>query len=57
MYSRPIFVKDISALQLKISFRKGFHIYAKNMEELAKDKVSNIEYYVVLKECEDVFGE
>jgi hypothetical protein len=42
---------------LKISFRKGFQVYATHLEESAKDKESNIEYYSVLKEYEDVFWE
>jgi hypothetical protein len=47
----------ISSLQLKTSFRKGFQIYATHMEESAKDKVSNLEDCLVLKEYKDVFWE
>ena len=36
---------------------KGLQIFATHMEEAPKDKVSNIEDYVVLKEFEDVFKE
>jgi hypothetical protein len=54
---RPIFVRDISTFQLKISFRKGFHIYVCHMEEPTKDKEPNFEYYLVLMEYEDVFRE
>jgi hypothetical protein len=53
---RPIFVREISTLQLKISFRKGCQIYATHMEEPTKDKKPNIEYYLVVQEYEDVFG-
>jgi hypothetical protein len=52
---RELTIREIPSLQLKKSFRKGFHIFAAYMEETPKDKVSNIEYYVVLKEFEDVF--
>jgi hypothetical protein len=54
---RPIFVRDISALQLKIIFRKGCQIYATHMEEQTKDKEPNLEDYPILKEYEYVFGE
>jgi hypothetical protein len=54
---RPISVREISTLQLKISFRKGCQIYATHMEEPTKDKEPNIEDYQFLKEYEDVFGE
>jgi hypothetical protein len=36
---------------------KGCQIFIAHMEEVAKDKVKNIEYYVVLKEFEYVFRE
>jgi hypothetical protein len=54
---RAVTVREISALQLKKSYRKGCQIFAAHMEETPKDKVSNIEYYAVLKEFEDVFKE
>jgi hypothetical protein len=44
-------------LQLKISFRKGFQIYATHMDDPMKDKESSLEYYLVLKEFEHVFEE
>jgi hypothetical protein len=54
---RPISIKDISTLQLKICFRKACQIYAGHMEELARDKEPILEDYLLLKEYEDVFGE
>jgi hypothetical protein len=46
----PISVKESFSLKPKIIFRKGCQIYATHMEEEAKDEVSNIEYYLYLKE-------
>jgi hypothetical protein len=54
---RAVSVREISILQMKKSYRKGCQIFAANMEETPKDKVSNIEYYVVLKKFKDVFKE
>jgi hypothetical protein len=54
---RPIYVRDISALQLKRSFRKVCQIYESHMEEPTKDKDPSLEDYLVLREYEDVFGE
>jgi hypothetical protein len=42
---------------VKISVRKGCQIYGVHMEEEAKFKVFCIEYFSVLGEFEDVFGE
>jgi hypothetical protein len=54
---RAVTIREISALQLKKCYRKGCQIFAAHMEETPKYKVSNIEYYAVLKEFEDVFKE
>ena len=54
---KVVTVKEISALQVKKSFRKCCQIFAAHMEETPKDKVSNIEDYAILKEFEDVFKE
>jgi hypothetical protein len=54
---RPIYIRDISALQLKRSFRKGRQIYASHIEEPVKDKETSLEDYPVLKEFKDVFEE
>jgi hypothetical protein len=54
---RPIYVQEISTLQLKISFRKWCRIYVSHMEDPMKDKEPSIEYYPVLKDFEDVFEE
>jgi hypothetical protein len=48
---------EVSTLHLKRSFKKGCQIYASHMEEIAKDKVLNIEHSLVLKEFEYVFRE
>jgi hypothetical protein len=52
---RVVTIREISTLQLKKCYRKGCQIFASHMEEKPKDRVSNIEDYVVLKEFEDVF--
>ena len=50
-------IKEISALQLKISFKKCCQIYAAHMEEETKDKVPSIEDNIVLKYYEEAFRE
>jgi hypothetical protein len=50
-------MREISVLELKRSFRKGYHIYATHMEEPTKDKDPSLEEYPVLREYEDMFGE
>jgi hypothetical protein len=55
--SRVVTVREISAFQLKKNYRKWCQIFAAHMEETPKYKVSNIEYYEVLKEFDDVFKE
>jgi hypothetical protein len=54
---RPISIRDISALQLKICFRKGCQLYASHVEEPDNPKGPNLEYFSVLWEFEDVFQE
>jgi hypothetical protein len=54
---RVVTVRKISALQLKKCYRRGCQIFAAHMEETSKDKVPNLENYVVLKKFEDVFKE
>jgi hypothetical protein len=54
---RPISIRDISALQLKICFRKGCQLYATHVEELDNTKGPSLEYFSVLQEFEDVFQE
>jgi hypothetical protein len=44
-------------MQLKKCYRKGYQIFTAHMEESSKDKVSNIEDHVVLKDFGDVFEE
>jgi hypothetical protein len=54
---RDVDVREISAMQLKKSFRKGCQIFVAHMEEETKDKVASIEDHLVLRDFEDVFGE
>jgi hypothetical protein len=54
---RDISIRDISTLQLKISFRKGCQIYEAHMEESMKNKEPILKYYPVLKEYEYMFEE
>jgi hypothetical protein len=56
-FPRPIYTRDISALQLKICFRKGCQLYAYHVEELENTKGRSLEYFSVLQEFEDVFQE
>jgi hypothetical protein len=46
---RVVTIREILVLQLKKIFGKGCQIFAAHMEEYPKDKVLNIENYVVLK--------
>jgi hypothetical protein len=55
--SRVVTVWEISAMQLKKCYRKGYQIFASHMEEEPKDKVPNLEDHVVLKYFDDVFKE
>jgi hypothetical protein len=52
---KKITIREVSTMQLKKIFKKGFQVFAVHMEEAPKDKVSNIENYAVLKDFEDVF--
>jgi hypothetical protein len=54
---RAVTIREISTLQLKRCYRKWCQIFAAHMEETPKDKVTNLEYHVVLEEFEDVFKE
>jgi hypothetical protein len=54
---RVLTIREISALQLKKSYKKGFQIFTAHVEETPKDKVSNIEDCALVKEFEDVFKE
>jgi hypothetical protein len=54
---KAIAIREISAMQLKKCYRKGFQLFAAHVEETPKDKVSKIEDHVVLKEFEDIFQE
>jgi hypothetical protein len=54
---RVVTIREISALQLKKSYRKGCQVFAVHMEEAPEDKVPSVEDCTVLKEFEDVFKE
>jgi hypothetical protein len=54
---RAVAITEISALQLNKCYRKGCQLFSSHMEKAPKDKVSNIEYHVVIKYFEDVFKE
>jgi hypothetical protein len=54
---RAVTIKEISTMQLKKCYRKGYQIFAAHMEEASKDKLPNLEDYVVLEYFEDVFKE
>jgi hypothetical protein len=50
-------VREISAMQLKKCYQKGYQLYAARVEEVFRDVVSNLEDHEVLKEFKDVFQE
>jgi hypothetical protein len=50
-------VREISAMQLKKCYWKGYQLFAARVEEAFQEVVSNLEDHRVLKEFEDVFQE
>jgi hypothetical protein len=54
---RPIFIREISSLQLKRCFRKGCQLYATHVEESDNTQGPSLEDFSVLQEFEDVFQE
>ena len=54
---RPIYLTQIIALQLGKCFRKGFQLYASNVEDPKEGKVPELQYYPVLQEFVYVFQE
>ena len=54
---RVVAIREISPMQLKKCYRKGFQVFSTHMEEAYKDKVSNMEDHVVLEYFEDAFKE
>jgi hypothetical protein len=52
---RVVVFREISAMQLKNSFRMGYQIFASHIEEEARDKVVILEDHSILKYFEDVF--
>jgi hypothetical protein len=54
---RVVNIREVPALQLNKSYRKGCQFFFMQMEETPKDKLSNIENCAVLREFKDVFME
>jgi hypothetical protein len=54
---RPISIREISTLQLKICFRKACQLYAAHVEEKNNTKGPSLEDLSVLQDFEDVFQE
>jgi hypothetical protein len=54
---RPIYIREISALQLKRCFIKGCQLYASHVDEIKYTKGPILEYFSILQEFEDVFQE
>ena len=48
-------IRNISALQLKKIYNKGFQLYAGKISNSLEDKSPNIEDYQLLQEFKDVF--
>jgi hypothetical protein len=46
---RVVSIREIPALQLKKSYKKGCQAFAAHVEEEPKNKVPSVEDYVVLK--------
>jgi hypothetical protein len=54
---RPIFTRDISSLQLKRFFKKGFQLYVSHVEEPKNKNRTSLKEFSILQEFEDVFQE
>jgi hypothetical protein len=54
---RDVTVIEISAMQLKKCYRKGYQLFVAHVEEASRDEVSKVGYHAVIKKCEDVFQE
>jgi hypothetical protein len=54
---RVLTITEISALQLKKSYKKGCQVFPAHMEEEIMDKMPSLEDCIVLKEFEDAFKE
>jgi hypothetical protein len=54
---RAVAIKEISTMQMKKCYRKGYQLFSSHMEEAYKDKVPILEDYPVLEDFEDVFKE
>jgi hypothetical protein len=54
---RVVAIREISTMQLKKCYRKGFQLFVAHVEEAYKDEISNIGDNAILKEFEDVFQE
>jgi hypothetical protein len=54
---RPISIREISSLQLKICFRKGCQLYAAHVEKPNNTKGPSLEDVSILQEFKDVFQE
>jgi hypothetical protein len=52
---RAVIIREMSSLQLKKCCRKGCQLMAAHLAETPRDKVPNLEDYVVLEYFEDVF--
>jgi hypothetical protein len=50
-------IREVSTLQLKKIYKKGFQLLVVNMEEAPKDEVPSVEDCTILKEYEDFFKE
>jgi hypothetical protein len=54
---RPISIRDVLALQLKICFRKGCQLHTAHVEEPFDTKGPSLKYFSVIQEFEYVFQE
>jgi hypothetical protein len=52
---KAVVVREISAMQLKKCYRKGYQLFAAHVEEASRDEVSRIGDHEVLIEFKDVF--
>ena len=52
---KKVFVRQISALQVKKCVRKGYKLFAVNIRDVEFEREQHIEYFPVLEEFKDVF--
>ena len=52
---KKVYVRQISTLQAKKCVRKGYKLFAVNIQDVESDREQRIEYFPVLEEFKDMF--